>query len=112
MVCSYASIKTHVCGLIVRTKCIALNAQLHDPAGLLVLQEALTEEYAVQPFCMTNQGSTLAVNPQWIKYLQVTLTHAHPDVPVKTAVANVSKVITIGTQQINASLFLQPQSCS
>ena len=36
---------------------------------LLVLQDAL-EEYAAQPFCVTNHGSTLAVTSQWIKQLE------------------------------------------
>ena len=30
----------------------------------------------MQPFCMANQGLDLAVNPQWIKHLQVTLSRA------------------------------------
>lgn len=46
-------------------------AKFETEICLLVLQDALEEEYAAQPFCITNHGSTLAVTSQWIEQLQV-----------------------------------------
>ena len=46
------------------------SSSCQDPESLLALQGAVEEEYAAQPFCVTNHGSTLAVTSQWIKQLE------------------------------------------